>query len=106
MCSSDLEEALRHFDQAIEWYEKLLKRNPEDRLAMESLLVTRINRMALDPIRDEEIVKEVLKEILTEKDNVPFIYSICAILEEQDHSRTFFSWLHDFEEGLPTEFDA
>lgn len=100
------EEALRHFDQAIEWYEKLLKRNPEDRLAMESLLVTRINRMALDPIRDEEIVKEALKEILTEKDNVPFIYSICAILEEQDHSRTFFSWFHDFEEGLPTEFDA
>lgn len=97
---------IEHYDLAIDWYEKMLQRNENDALANESLLVTMINRMFLDPLTYEEEVQCELEQLRMEKENIPFLYSICDLLHRQDHSIRFFEWLHDFERLLPKEFAA
>lgn len=97
---------IEHYDLAIDWYEKMLERNEEDVLAKESLIVTMINRMFLDPLSYEGKIQRELEQLRMEKENIPFLYSICELLHQQDHSAFFFDWLYDFENLLPDQFAA
>ncbi len=99
-------EALQSYREAMGWYEKMLETDPEDALAYGSLLVTRVNAMKYDPAAFEEKVKCQLEFLRHDKENVPFVYSICDALLAQDHSKNFFRWLRKYIDSLPAEFEA
>lgn len=104
--ASSGQEALQSYREAMGWYEKMLETDPEDALAYESLLVTRVNAMKYDPAAFEEKVKCQLEFLRHDKENVPFVYSICDALLAQDHSKNFFRWLRKYIDSLPAEFEA
>lgn len=95
--------ALACYDKAIRWYSKLLKIHPDDLLALESLLVCRLNRFKIQMDEMDEIQRELLKI----KDYDPaFADSICSYLQRQDLPAAFKDWLQDFENNLPPLFEA
>lgn len=99
----DEKQALRHYDQAIEGYQSLLKTHPSDLLTKESLLVSRLNRWIYKKDQLSMIQKEM--EELGPIDPL-FMASIIDYLRTQEFDSAFFDWLDHFEKKLPPTFDA